>query len=252
MNDKNRKPQIHKTAYVADTVELGDWSKVGAYSRISGNVKIGRAAYITEHVTIGGGQQEFGSLMAGDFLGMWDRSFINTAARVSIGDEVGLGTDTKIYTHGNYLSEIEGFPFQRGPISIGNNVWIPYAVVLPDVRIGDNVVIMAMSCVARDLPSGCLAGGMPIRILEKNAYPEIQDARSVFQSIINDAFFYDIHDISYRDTLLIVGKKTNFYPFSRELIGPATKDTEIVKSLFRRRGIRFRYYDNQGVYTEWD
>lgn len=248
---ETRKPQIHETAYVAPSVELGDWSKVHAGAQIFGKVKIGRAAWILPNAIIGGGQQEFGSLTAGDFLHLGMRSFVNIAAPVSIGDEVGLGMDTKIFTHGNYCSELEGFPFQRGPVSLGSNVWLPYAIVLPNVGIGNNVVVAAMSLVHRDLPNGCLAGGVPAKILRHNAFPEQELTQPILKEIVKDSKYYGVPKLVVMDQSLKVGK-TRFYPRQRIIEGPATPDTQIIRGLFRRRGIRFRYYDNQGVYTKWD
>jgi acetyltransferase-like isoleucine patch superfamily enzyme len=251
MNERDREPQIHETAYVAPSVELGDWSRVGANAQIYGKTKIGRAAWICENAIIGGGQQELGSLEAGDFLHLGIRSMINIASPVSIGDEVGLGMDTKIFTHGGYLSELEGFPFQRGPVSIGERVWLPYAIVLPQVGIGNNVVVAAMSLVHRDLPSGCLAAGVPAKILRNNAFPELEKTQPILKAILQDAKHYGTKNLRIIDHWLKVGD-TTFYPLSRDIEGPVNYDTAIVKNLFRRRGIRFRYYDNKGVYQEWD
>ena len=251
MNDKDREPQIHKTAYVAPTVKLGDWSKVGPHTKIYGKVEIGRAAWITENVIIGGGQQEYGFLQGGDFLHLGIRSMINIAAPVLIGNEVGLGMDTKIFTHGGYLSEINGFPFERGSVTIGSNVWLPSALVLPNVGIGNNVVIAAGSVVNRDLPSGCLAGGVPARIIKSDHYPDPQKTQPILKAIVQDAKYYGVKDLRIVDHGLKVGS-TWFFPKERDLEGPATADTQIIRGLFRRRGIRFRVYDNKGVYAEWD
>lgn len=62
-----------------------------------------------------------------------------------------MGTDTKIYTHGAYLSFLNGFPVEFGPITIGNNVWLPGAIVLPNVRIGDNTVVGVGSVETKDI-----------------------------------------------------------------------------------------------------
>jgi acetyltransferase-like isoleucine patch superfamily enzyme len=60
-----------------------------------------------------------------------------------------------------------------GRICIGNNVFIGLgSILLPGVTIGDNVVIGAGSVVARDIPSNCVAVGVParpVRSLEKYA-----------------------------------------------------------------------------------
>ena len=194
------------------------------------DVEIGRAAWINPDVTIGGGQKELGSLRAGDFLHVGLRGFINTADKVTIGDEVGLGVETKLYTHGGYLDVLRGFPSKRGPISIGSNVWLPNAMVLPNVTIGSNVVVAAMSLVNKDLPDGCLAGGIPAKVIKADEYPNyLETVESTIKS---------------RDTVFDVIEKT--------IEGPVTKDTERVRDQLRRRGVRFRYYDKGGVYAPWD
>ena len=37
--------------------------------------------------------------------------------------------------------------------------------ILPDVRIGSNVIIAAGSVVSKDIPDNCVAGGVPARII---------------------------------------------------------------------------------------
>ena len=234
MNDKDRQTTIHRTAIVGSDVVLGDWSVVGARCIIEGEIEIGRAAWINSDVVIGGGQKELGRLRTGDFLHIGLRGFINIADSVTIGHEVGLGVETKLYTHGGYLSVIDGFPYQRGPIGIGNNVWLPNAIVLPDVIIGSNVVVAAMSLVNKDLPDGCLAGGVPAKVIEAGKYPN-----------------YTVYYTEAADNIVKSGK-TEFHLIEREIRGPVTEDSERVRDQLRRRGIRFRYYDKGGVYAPWD
>tara|TARA_R110002049_G_scaffold72490_2_gene187215 strand:- start:252430 stop:252798 length:369 start_codon:yes stop_codon:yes gene_type:complete len=66
------------------------------------------------------------------------------------------------------------------PITVGNNVFIgSRTIVLPGVTIGDNVIIGAGSVVARDIPSDCVAAGVPAkRIRDLGEYEERILARS--------------------------------------------------------------------------
>lgn len=252
MNDKDREPRIAKTAIVEDSVELGDWSVVHEHADLRGDIKIGRAAWINPYSIIGGGQKELGSLHAGDFLHMGIRSFVNIADQVVIGNEVGLGVETKIFTHGGYLNQYEGFPFVRGPVWIGDRVWIPNAIVLPNVRIESDVVISALSLVNKSLKKGGLYGGTPIRLLTENQYPnKLADKPVITEQILFEAQYYGVKADMVGGSNILVGK-TLFVPDLLRIEGPANQETERVKDLFRRRGVRFRYYDNQGVYSEWD
>ncbi|MCK4999734.1 MAG: acyltransferase [Anaerohalosphaera sp.] len=51
-----------------------------------------------------------------------------------------------------------------GPITVGNNVFIGSGVtILPSVTIGNDVIIGAGAVVTRDIPSGCVAVGIPAK-----------------------------------------------------------------------------------------
>jgi NDP-sugar pyrophosphorylase family protein len=171
-------------------------------------------------------------------------SHINIAKYVYIGDEVGVGIGTKIFTHGAYLSAFDGFPVKWGSVIIGSNVWLPHAWVNPGVVIGDNVVVSAMSLVNRNLPSGCLAGGIPVKILKKNVYP---NKYTDWDEIIRDI---------YKDTVNIIGSSpmvgnTYFDIENRTITGSVTNWHRVFKNQLRRNGIRFRYKEENGEYVPW-
>jgi acetyltransferase-like isoleucine patch superfamily enzyme len=254
---KGRDVVIHPSAQLlAEELVIGDFSKIGPNVVISGkSIHIGREAWITTGVLIGGGRSEWGSLRTGDFLHLGKDSMVNTANEVAIGDEVGIGMNGKIFSHGAYLSEYDGFPYQDAPVRIGSNVWLPYAVVSPGVTIGDNVVVGAMSLVNRDLPSGCLAGGIPVKILKESVYPkEIsqEEKKQVLDKIVGEIARYSIRTERDPDGTSIIVEKTVFDIPDRKIEGPANKETDRVKDLLRRHGIRFKYYNDGKVYKEWD
>ena len=58
-------------------------------------------------------------------------------------------------------------------MKIGKNVWLPArSIVLPNVTIGDNVVVGINSIVNRSLPGGCFAAGTPCKVIKENMYPK--------------------------------------------------------------------------------
>ncbi|MEN8225557.1 MAG: acyltransferase [Bacteroidota bacterium] len=99
-------------------------------------------------------------------------SFINPVEPIIVGDNVAIGGHALLFTHGSWLSELDGFPVNFAPINIGNNVYIAWRVtIVPGVNIGDNVVIGAHSLVNKDIPANSLAGGCPAKVIKEN-YPD--------------------------------------------------------------------------------
>ncbi len=70
------------------------------------------------------------------------------------------------------------------PIRVGNNVFIGFgAIILPGVTIGDNVVIGAGAVVARDIPSNCVAVGVPARPVKSiDEYWSSLDAKGLLRT----------------------------------------------------------------------
>jgi len=243
---------------VSEYFEIGDRSVIRDNVLIEGrNVEIGREAWIDEYAHVGGGScfdyQSF--LKVGDFLHAGKFSHINTARRVIIGDECGIGINTKIFSHGAYLSAYDGFPVQFANIEIGDRVWLPNAWVNPGVKIGNDVVVAALSLVNRDLPSGCLAGGIPVKILKKNVYPRKlnqQEKQQLVANIANDVQMKlklegnRIH-LEHPDT-----KQVTIFDLEKKTTeGVGNRRSEVVKNQLRRYGIRFKYFLERGKYRPW-
>lgn len=100
-------------------------------------------------------------------------SYINCSANtvVSIGDNVSIGHNVKIYTStvDPRTLIVDKDPKNRyGDVFIGNNVLIGSNVfICPGVNIGDNVVIGANSVVSANIPSNCVAAGVPARVIKE-------------------------------------------------------------------------------------
>ncbi len=88
------------------------------------------------------------------------------ANKVKFGNNVFIAPNCGFYTAGHPIDvekRNQGLEYAK-PIEVGNNVWIGgNVVVLPGVKIGDNVVIGAGSVVTKDLPSNVVAYGNPCR-----------------------------------------------------------------------------------------
>lgn len=259
---------IHPTAEIeVENGYIGDYSTIRAYASIRGrDVRIGRGAMICEYAVIGGGScyDPTSRLEVGDFFHLGRNAFLNQGYGVRIGHEVGLGIETKIYTHGAYESAWDGFPSQWGPVTIGDRVWIPYAQVNPNVNIGSDVVVLAMSLVNRDLPSGCLAGGIPCKVLKENAYPKkltAEEKEELFKKIFNSAveIYKQKHGGSLKESITYVKIEEDMFSTmgatfdigNRKIEGSANDFTEILKNQLRRNGIRFRFRKEGEAYVPW-
>lgn len=95
-------------------------------------------------------------------------SFSSEPYMVTLGDHVSA-TQTRFETHDGGVwvlrDENPDIDVVRR-IRVGNNVFIGFgSIILPGVTIGDNVVVGAGSVVTRNIPSDCVAAGVPARVI---------------------------------------------------------------------------------------
>lgn len=102
-------------------------------------------------------------------------SHITATNSIKIGNGLLTGTNVIITdnSHGltNYdtmtLPPRERELISKGPIAIGNNVWLGNNVcVLPGCSIGDGAIVGANSIVTHDIPPYCVAVGIPAKIIK--------------------------------------------------------------------------------------
>ena len=92
---------------------------------------------------------------------------------INIGNNVRITTGVKFITHdgGLWVPRNMGLVDKKadrfGRIIVGNNVNIGWnAIIMPGVKIGDNVVIGCGAVVTRDIPSNSVAAGVPAKVIE--------------------------------------------------------------------------------------
>lgn len=121
--------------------------------------------------------QEFKpQITIGNYCNIGEYTHITCCNRITIGNGLLTGRFVLISdnNHGNtnVFEELDIIPASRnlhskGPITIGNNVWIgDRAIILPGVTIGDNVIVAANTVVTKDIPSNAIVGGSPCRIIK--------------------------------------------------------------------------------------
>lgn len=86
--------------------------------------------------------------------------------KISIGNDVVISENVTIRDNDDHEIIGRDKPMTM-PITIGNHVWIGMNVtILKGVTIGDGAIIAAGSIVNKDIPSHCLAAGVPARIIK--------------------------------------------------------------------------------------
>jgi acetyltransferase-like isoleucine patch superfamily enzyme len=163
-------------ALVADELSIGRNAFMDYECEITcRRAVIGEGLYAEHRIIMGGGGGvigPFSELEIGRFVHIGEYTVLNPARRLTIGDYAGLGAHIMVYTHGMWSPALEGYPVSFGPVHIGSKAWLTgRCIVLPGVTIGDGTVISMGSFVNKDLPPGCLAGGIPVKVLRENYFP---------------------------------------------------------------------------------
>lgn len=100
---------------------------------------------------------------------------ITAINRIEIGNNLLTGKFVTITDNSHGETNFEDLSIEpilrplrsKGPVKIGNNVWIgDKATILPNVTIGDGAVIAANAVVTQDVPAYCVAAGNPAKIVK--------------------------------------------------------------------------------------
>ena len=269
---------IHDSVVIGDNVNIHcDSIKIGKFGRIGNNVNItcknfeaDEWLYMCDDVEIGRGgcNSPNSNVKIGKHVGIFEGTIINPSESIEIGDDVGIGGEVMIWTHGAWLDITQGFPSDFGPVKIGNRVWLPArSIVLPNVSIGDDTVIGIGSVINRDLPSGCFAAGSPCKVIRENCYPKELNNEELERKcldIINnwcklhrDKNISDVN-VEYDDGRIVLKQGTSEIWFTtydvkqKEMIGLSNEVSEDLRDYLRRRGIKI-YTDRpfESIKPEW-
>ena len=266
---------IHRSVKFGDNVSIKcEKVTIGKYSRIGNNVKIqckeleiGEHLFMADGVEIGRGgcTGPRSNVRIGNGVGIFENTIINPSESVEIGDNCGIGGDVMIWTHGAWLDVTKGFPAEFGPVKIGKDVWLPArSIVLPNVTIGNNVVIGINSIINRSLPDGCFAAGSPCKVIKENVYPKklsgaelseiAWDIINDWKKIINDkgVTAVEVEYLNEKINLNYNRRSTIYNIIDKTMEGESNWVSEDFRDYLRRRGIKI-YTDSffESIQPSW-
>jgi len=102
----------------------------------------------------------------GDFVFFNRGVFIDSKGGVTIGNNVGITEDVRIFTHSH--SESSHIIREYKPVVIKDYAKIyTGAVILPGVTIGEQAIVASHSLVTKDVPANTLVAGMPAQVVRE-------------------------------------------------------------------------------------
>lgn len=118
---------------------------------------------------------------------------------ISIGNDVTITSGVKLLTHDGstwLMRDEKGRRYKFQNIEIGNKVFIGVnSIIMPGVKIENNVIIAAGSVVTKSIPSGVVVAGVPAK--------KIGDYNSIANRMLKDCISDDDMDFnkSYIDRI---------------------------------------------------
>lgn len=231
---------------VKDTFRIGDRSSLGDGTRIEGrSVSIGDDHYNSGGLSIGLNRRDYeDAVCIVGHRSTTHNNKIDLSRSVHVGSDVGLSPDVTIYTHGYWLSVLDGYPAKFLPVSMGNGVIVGYrSLVLPGATIGDKAVIGGQSVVSGRLEGGWIYVGSPARKLRPIKPLSEEEKRRETKRIVDD---YKRH-ASYRgiavevveDYPTIIVNNCSFDVEKLMCVGREDETTDDFRDFVFRRGLRY-------------
>lgn len=93
--------------------------------------------------------------------------YLDNRRGISIGNNVGIAHNTKIYTLGHNIDSPQ-FETKGGSVTIEDNVFIfSNSLIMPNITIHEGAIVLSGSVVTKDVPPYTVVGGNPAKIIRK-------------------------------------------------------------------------------------
>lgn len=149
-------------------------NRLGLIPFSRGIVEIGKEGFLKagNSVRIAHGCRIFvnGKLEIGDSTYINPHCLLIAHEKIRIGSNCAISWNVQVMdTDLHHVSESTSG--KSSEVRIGNRVWIgANTIICKGVEIGDGAIIAAGSVVTRDVPSACMAAGVPARIVKEGVY----------------------------------------------------------------------------------
>lgn len=163
---------VSEEVTVGDRVVLADNTHISGRKVVIGDDFYGYGGY-PNGLEIGRGRidEEDAILTVGSRC-TFHNNRIDLARAVTIGNDVGLSPDVVFYTHGYWMSMLEGYPTEFRRIHVGSGSIIGFrSVVLPGSIIGERCVVGAQSTVRGSLTGHSVWAGSPVKFVREISEP---------------------------------------------------------------------------------
>jgi len=253
----------------ADSLRVGAHTQIKPLTLIKAReIQLGEYVHIAPTAVIAGDLTPTCRLEAGDHTRIFPFCWLEPGEGITLGNHVGIGGHTLIFTHGAWSDYLLGGPVSYGPVVIEDRVWLPWRVfVLANVTIGHDAIIGAGSIVTKSVPPNALAAGMPAKTISETAIRPIDAAERLRRAehileeyaqrglpgardriaiddpqplgrgdvlfIVNDAF-----EGNERESLLERGINILDHPRGRLIVSKEERYLDDFMSFLRRYGIR--------------
>lgn len=95
--------------------------------------------------------------------------YLDNRRGITIGNNVGIAHNTKIYTLGHDLNDPQ-FKTKGAEVTIKDNVFIfSNALIMPGVTIGEGAIVLAGSVVTKDVEPWAIVGGNPAKKIRERS-----------------------------------------------------------------------------------
>ena len=152
-------------------VHLGEHSMIGSDSRVLIPVLVmGDYVAVQNHALING----LKPVRIGHNSWVGQNCVLNANESLSIGNNVGIGAYSSLYTHGFFGDLLEGCQVHKvAPVTLEDDAWIlgSYNVISPGVTVGKKALVLTGSNVTRDVPANHCVGGSPARDMSHRLTP---------------------------------------------------------------------------------